>query len=301
MGGRAVAKRRRAPVLLAPFLAAAAWFPAPARPADAQEPAGVPCSSAEDFCVEVGDGGPSGPGGGGGGSGGGGGARCTSRPLGGDTGDGIGLDLPNDPGPRPAPDSVLLFVECEGEAGRVVWWTPGDPESTTPAGLAEQVFARLEGSLPAPLVVSSPGPGVAAIVGYPSFVAVGNWTGPVTDSECDPADPSFCVSVVARPALTWVPGEPDAEPVACAGSGTRYDPAAGRLADQAEADGACAHVFRRRTGVDGRPGEWPGVVTVRWTLTYTSRLGDGVLPDVVKSAPVPRAVDEAQTVVESAG
>ena len=50
-----------------------------------------------------------------------------------------------------------------------------------------------------------------------------------------------------------------------------------------------------------RRAEWPGVVSVTWGLTYTSPSGDGALPDVVKSTPLPRAVDEVQTVVESAG
>jgi hypothetical protein len=56
-----------------------------------------------------------------------------------------------------------------------------------------------------------------------------------------------------------------------------------------------------RTGVVGRPGEWPGIAIVSWELVYVSPEGGGALPAVVKSAPVPRAVDEAQTVVESAG
>jgi hypothetical protein len=53
--------------------------------------------------------------------------------------------------------------------------------------------------------------------------------------------------------------------------------------------------------VDDRPAAWPGAVIVRWELSYTSPDGDGTLPDVVKSSGLARAVDEVQTVVESAG
>ena len=262
----------------------------------------LPCPPSRDYCVEAGDETPAEPGSPGG-STGSGPDRCTSVPFGGpETGDGIGLGLPNDPGPRPAPDSVLLYVACEGETtGRVVWWTPGDPPPTSPAALARVVRARLEGDLPPPVVSSSPPAGVAAIIGFPSFVSVENWSGAVSDSECDPSVPSFCVTVVAEPSLTWLPGEPGVDPVPCAGSGTRFDPTAGAPEAQAAAEGACAHAYRLRTGVVGRPGEWPGVAIVSWELVYVSPEGGGALPAVVKSAPVPRAVDEAQTVVESAG
>jgi len=297
-------RRRWALAALALAVAVAlAGAPSRVRPAQAQvePPEQPPCTS--DYCLgdgeEIpGEGPDPGP------PGEGGGPRCTSVPFGGSgVGDGVGLGLPNNPGPKPSPDSVLMYVECEGEAtGRVVWWTPGEPQPLSPADLGQIVRARLEGNLPPPEVTSSPPVGVAAILGFPSFVSVDNWSGTVTDRECDPTVPTFCVGVVAEPSsLAWLPGEPGVEAVPCAGSGTRFDPAGGTPDEQAAVDGACAHAYRLRTGVLDRPDVWPGAVFVRWQLTYTSPAGDGTLPDVVKSTALERAVDEVQTVVESAG
>ena len=303
----------RAPRLSLALAIAAAWGSAVVAPASAQSPEAPPPDLAPcglDYCVGdevVIPGGPGSPGGGGsGGGGGGGGPVCHSMPFNAAVGRGdYGADLPNDPGPRPSLDAVLMYTQCEGETtGRVWWWTPGEPaapQPMTPAVLGSIARARLEGSLPEPDVTSSPAAGVAAIVGFPSFVSVDSWTGTVTDEACDPQVPSFCVGVTAVPSLSWTPGEPGAGPVACAGAGTIFDPAAGTPEEQAAVEGACAHAFRLRTGVDGRPPAWPGVVTVTWQLTYTSPGGDGSLDDVVKSAALPRTVDEVQTVVESAG
>ena len=78
-----------------------------------------------------------------------------------------------------------------------------------PEQLASVVRVRLEGTLPAPTVASTPEPGAPALVGYPSFVSVTNWTGVVTDRECDPTG-LLCVTVTATPSLRFSPGEPDA-------------------------------------------------------------------------------------------
>jgi hypothetical protein len=137
-------------------------------------------------------------------------------------------------------------------------------------------------------------------VGYPSFVSVTNWTGVVTDRECDPTG-LLCVTVTATPSLRFSPGEPDAPVVECAGPGTRFDPA-GDPFEQVASGEACAHPYRLRTGVSGRPAEWPGEVTVVWALAWSSTSGaSGSLEPVEKSAAVPRTVNEVQTVVESAG
>jgi hypothetical protein len=49
--------------------------------------------------------------------------------------------------------------------------------------------------------------------------------------------------------------------------------------------------------VAGRPAAWPGQVTITWTVTWESGADRGTLPDVVKTAPVPRPVGEVQAVV----
>jgi hypothetical protein len=207
--------------------------------------------------------------------------------------------------PADEPEAELYLEECDGVAtGRVRWIGPGEDPPAAPlsaAQLARAARAQLEGNLPTPSVTSSPAPGVAALVGFPSFVAVDNWEPEMSDRECDP-NYGLCVEVVAEAALLWTPGEPGARTIACTGAGTRFDPAGGSPDDQAAAPGACAHAYRSRTGVDGRPAEWPGEVEVRWELTWSSTAGGGgTLRAVTKTAAVPRAVDEVQTVVESAG
>lgn len=194
---------------------------------------------------------------------------------------------------------------CDGVyTGRVRWVTPGTPTPAAPLPSPEQlasvVRVRLEGTLPAPTVASTPELGVPALVGYPSFVSVTNWTGVVTDRECDPTG-LLCVTVTATPSLLFAPGEPDAPVLECAGPGTRFDPAGDPFEQTASGD-ACAHPYRLRTGVSGRPTAWPGEVTVAWALAWVSTSGaSGSLEPVEKSAAVARTVNEVQTVVESAG
>lgn len=188
----------------------------------------------------------------------------------------------------------------------VVWqsWECSDGSATfafrwiipaTPANLAAIARGQLLGTMPQPSVSSSPPVGTASIVEVPVFVEVTNWTGVVTDSECAGG---LCVTVTATPALTFSPAETGSSPIACAGSGTRYDPDGGSAESQASADGACAYAYRYRTAVDGRPAAWPGSVSVTWTMTWTASTGaSGSLPAVTRSTLLPRAVREVQTVV----
>lgn len=204
----------------------------------------------------------------------------------------------------PSPTAEFYAEACEGDyTGRTAWIEPGDPMPAAPPSpevLAEIVRVRLEGSLPAPEVATDPGAGVAAIVGFPTFVSVTNWSGVVTDRECDPTG-LLCVTVTATPSMVWSPGEPDAAVLSCAGPGVRFDPAGAEAEVQASAPEACAYAYERRTGVEGRPREWPGEVAVRWGLVWSSTGagGGGVLDPVVKSTSVPRAVSEVQAVVVS--
>jgi hypothetical protein len=211
-----------------------------------------------------------------------------------------------DVGVRPADDAYLIFERCEGElTGRVQWSSPSDPEPTEPAPggatppapeqLAAIVRVRLEGDLPEPLVTTSPAVGEAAIVNHPTFLAVENWTGTVTDEECAFV---LCVTVAATPALTWTPGEPGSPTLACAGAGTRYLPDGPPPRQQAAQPGACAYAFQARTAAEGRPNEWPGTATVTWELSWTSTSGaGGTLPAITRSAQMPRAVEEIQAIV----
>jgi hypothetical protein len=174
-----------------------------------------------------------------------------------------------------------------------VRWAPA-PETVAPENLAATARARLSRLLPPPELVTSPPVGVAAIVGVPAFVAVSNWAGEVSESECAAG---LCVTVTATPALTFTPGELGSTTVDCRGHGTRHRPGADPHREVAVL-GACAHVFTRRTGVGGRPSEWPGSVSVTWTIEWTSSTGaTASLPSVSRSLDLPRAVEEVQAPV----
>jgi hypothetical protein len=220
-----------------------------------------------------------------------------------------GSDAPGnfpDVGAPPTGDAYMIFERCDGElTGRVQWANPSEPAPAgpapggatppAPAQLAAIVRVRLEGDLPRPVVTTSPALGDPAIVNHPTFLAVDNWTGTVTDQECAFV---LCVTVTATPTLTWTPGEPDAPTITCAGGGTRYRPDGPPPHDQAAEPGACAYAFRFRTAAEGRPTEWPGTATVTWNLTWASTSGaGGTLPAITRTADVPRAVDEVQAIV----
>ncbi|MFN8026907.1 MAG: hypothetical protein U0W40_11300 [Acidimicrobiia bacterium] len=210
-----------------------------------------------------------------------------------------------------SPDSLANFGLTAPPPGvQVVWQTLVCSDGTsryefrwivpvTPANLAATAFGRLEGELPAPLVVSDPALGTASVVGVPVFVAVANWTDVVTESECAAG---MCVTVQATPSLTFDPGEPGATPRACAGSGSRYAPGAGAPAAQAAVPGACAYAYLLRTAVGGRPDVWTGSVSVTWSIGWVASTGEmGVLPSVTRSTSTPRAVQEVQTVIVGGG
>lgn len=194
--------------------------------------------------------------------------------------------------PPPGVTVVWQSWECSDGSGTFAfrWVIPA-----TPANLAAIAGGQLLGTMPQPSVSSSPPVGTASIVEVPVFVEVTNWTGVVTDSECAGG---LCVTVTATPALTFSPGETGSPPIACAGSGTRYDSEGGSAESQASAAGACAYAYRFRTGVEGRPTAWPGSVSVTWTITWTASTGaSGSLPPVTRSTLLPRAVREVQAVV----
>ena len=213
----------------------------------------------------------------------------------------ISLDLGSDP---------LVWVDfglAQPPAGiDIVWqeWRCSDGSTqfdfrwvvaATPANLASVARGRLLGLLPQPAIASSPPIGTASIVGVPVFVEVMNWTSAVTESECAGG---LCVTVTATPALTFSPGEVGSAAIACAGSGSRYDPDGDSIEAQRSAPGACAFPYRLRTGVMDRPASWDGSVSVTWTISWTASTGaSGSLASVARSTAVPRAVEEVQTVV----
>ena len=193
------------------------------------------------------------------------------------------------------PHFELLFL---GFAFLEFFPAPTSPPS--PVEVAQDLWAEVEVELPAPELVVSPPPGRSAIVDQPTFLAVSNWTEIDGRRECDDVVGIVCVTLSARPRLTFDPGD-GSDPIACAGSGTVFDP--GRDPDaQADAPGACAHRYARRTGAAGRPDAWTATATVTWEISWTSENPDasGTFPDLSLSTTIDRPVDELQGIVVDA-
>ena len=178
-------------------------------------------------------------------------------------------------------------------------FVPAPSSPPPPAEVAEDLWARVEATLPGPELVVSPPPGRAALVDHPTFLAVGNWT--IVDEEaCDEVVGRVCVTLSARPRLSFDPGD-GSDPIACAGAGTVFDPTRDPDA-QADAPGACAHRYSRRTGVAGRPDAWTATATVTWEVTWSSQNPDasGSFDDLSLSTTIDRRVDELQGLVVDA-
>lgn len=185
-----------------------------------------------------------------------------------------------------------------GSFGGPYRWVVADAPPT-PAEIAAGLYQQIEGRMPYPMVATNPPLGVPSVVEVPVFVSVTNWQPTISVSDSLTGIP---VTVTATPQLLFEPGEPGSGTKACTGPGRRYEPGGGDLWEQAAASGACTHVYLQRTGADGRPDEWPGVVTVRWSITWSAADGSGgSFPYVDRTTAVPRAVEEVQTVVVSGG
>lgn len=212
----------------------------------------------------------------------------------------------------PPPGAVWKRLDCpeplagnyfdERDGGLPIRWFPpgGGEPAVVPSSVevvAESLLVAAEARMEAPRLGTDPPVGVSSVVGVPVFVEVTNWQGEIVEGpECVSG---VCVSLRATPTLRFDPG--DGSPVVtCAPPGSRYVPGGPSLAEQAV--GACAHVYERRSGVEGRPGEWPGVVSVSWAVSWSSTVGgvpgpSGSFEPLVLSAALPRAVEEVSTVV----
>ena len=213
--------------------------------------------------------------------------------TGGDPGTGTrgGDDEAGCPDPETLPDNVACDViegpAVEGEAAPL----------PAPEDVAQGVLLRAVVGFAKPDPLTDPPVGAPSLLDLPTFVAVANWQDEVTDRGCDPTG-QVCVTLTATPQLTFDPGEPGQEPIDCPAGGTRFDPDGAEPRVQAEADGACAHVYSRRTGVGDRPARWPGVVAVTWAFQWELEDGSqsGTLPPVTLSEDLPREVQEVQSV-----
>jgi hypothetical protein len=166
--------------------------------------------------------------------------------------------------------------------------------SVEPIDTAMGVLVRIERGLEPPKVESSPPLGTASILTLPVFVSVANWSGVISESGCGGG---ICVTVTATPLLTFDPGEPGSTQKTCTASGTKFNRSIPPV-EQAATKGACAYAYKMRTGAEGRPNEWPATATVSWSIAWTSTVGQtGVVPVVVRAVPIPRSVQEVQTVI----
>lgn len=197
-----------------------------------------------------------------------------------------------------APEGAIWQVASCGDVatGAGVRWLPPGPAAPTPpaaSAVASILYATAKAQMVAPAVATDPPADVAGVVNTPVFVEVTNWQSEIVESECVLG---VCVSLTASPSLVFDPGDGSA-PVACEPPGSRYVPGGEPMEVQAE--GACAHVYRLRTGAEGRPSAWPGLVSVTWDVLWTSNVAgaSGSFDPLVFSTAVPRAVDEVLAVV----
>jgi hypothetical protein len=195
---------------------------------------------------------------------------------------------------------AMCFNEANGGGtygGPFRWVAPA--AAPTPVVVAQGAYEQMQGRMPDPEVSTDPPLGTGSIVNVPVFVSVTNWQPAFSITRVLAGVP---VTVTATPQLVFDPAEPGAGPQLCAGAGRPYDPNGPGLWAQAAAPGACTHIYRYRTGVDGRPAAGAGTVTVRWSISWLAGDGSGGLfPVVNRTTAVPRSVDEVQTVVVSGG
>jgi hypothetical protein len=230
------------------------------------------------------------------------------------------------------PDAIFQYDRCTCPnsisycpGGTTRWIMPNDPlPLPDPEEVADGVWADVQSTLEQPALDTDPplladmdpqdippecnrNADVCANVNLATFVAVTNWQGEIREEACDPTD-TICVAITATPSLTWNPGEElgdgrRSRTIPCEDGGTEALPESqgGTAEEQAERRGACAHIYRHRTTVDGRPSTWDGVVTVTWEATWETISGpvtdSGDFPDISESTDLTVSVPEISTAV----
>jgi hypothetical protein len=178
------------------------------------------------------------------------------------------------------------------------WLGPDEEPPPSPDEVAADIWADVSGDLLDPDVVADPAVGQPALRTVPTFVSVANWQAGFSHNGCDQQTGTVCVTLTATPALTFDPGDGTGE-IPCPDGGSVYDPAGGTPREQAE--GACAHAYEQRTGVEGRPEAWEATVTVTWTVTWAGAGQSGTLAPIALSGGFPREVEEVQSVGRGSG
>jgi hypothetical protein len=198
------------------------------------------------------------------------------------------------------PDWQTLIPSAVFEPDEVFGAAPAPP---APATVAQRYWAQIEGTLERPVLRTSPPPASPIVVDQPAFFAVSNWAVPNPDPECDTSTPvTVCISLHFEPTLLIDPGEPGVASFECAPPGSWYDPGSGLTPAEQAGEGACAHVYRQRTGVAGRPDSWDARAIVAWRVSWSSDqpvagVGGSLGTHNLTSDVVTRQVDEVQAIV----
>jgi hypothetical protein len=220
---------------------------------------------------------------------------------------GIEPPPPSD-GSTPPPGSVAWVLICpraDGQPwpswtsaiGGSGWSDPSGPPATPPSAtqIAVALWAQVQGLLVPPQISLEPAEAGDSVIHVPTFVSITN-PQPPTRYITEVAGLTVWIDVLPHPTLN--PGEPGAPAVSCDHDGTVYDPGA-PADEQAAADGACAHAYERRTGVEGRPAAWTGNVTIDWDVSWDSNVAgeDGTLTAAPSVTAFERVVHELNTFV----
>lgn len=163
---------------------------------------------------------------------------------------------------------------------------------------AVSTFVQTAGeTLPDPQISATPAVGEPAVVGFPTFVTVDNWTGATLTTTNEGAG-GVEITLFATPVLMgWDPGD-GTDWESCTGPGRPYDPNGAVPEVQAADPAACSHTYTKATGRDGRPAAWPGVVHVYWQVTSSSASPGGP-PATIQTISSPATIT-AQTTVSAA-
>jgi hypothetical protein len=209
--------------------------------------------------------------------------------------------------PEAPPGSVFGEYHCFQD-GRAIFgpyaptWIPPDEgfgpaplPPPSPAEVAADALLRVRALLEKPTVATNPPDPAPSTIGIPTFVSVPNWQGVLTPP--DHCLRGVCVSLEAVPELTFDPGEPGADVIACEDGGTAFDRDGPDPEVQAAAPGACAYAYTRRTGVAGRPEAWTGEVAITWTVTWRAGPLEDTLDPITLSTTFGQAVEENRTVI----
>lgn len=178
----------------------------------------------------------------------------------------------------------------------MAWSSDGPPPTEpSPEQVADALWASVQGELVLPTVAVDPPSGGGSVLKNHTFVAITN-PQPATTYVARAGDLEVWIDVI--PLVTFHPGEPGADAVACDDDGTAYV-RNGPEPDAQAGPGTCTHLYTQRTGFGGDPTSWTADVTITWNVTWDSTEANsgGTLAAAPSVTTFPRIVEEMQGVV----